>query len=403
MMGRSLKVAFFLAKRAVGRGHIRVSILSIAVLVLVYINIVLGPAMIDGLVDLINDKVRSTLIGDIVVQPDAGEGFIPDADALASQIEAIDGVEAAVPLNMVGYQIRYEGRQFTSSLTAADPTDYETVFTTSEYMIEGSFLDPDDTDQIVLGLNVAGADRDFDASWASLRSVNAGDKVLVVFTDGVEKEYTVKGVFRTEMPYSDIKAFITSRELSLVSPEVGDSATHLCVRTENGRELGPIIGEIQALREGLSVGTWEEAAGMIKVSVESVKSIYVIIEAIALVVAGLTVAMVTYIDLANRRKQIGIQRAIGITKQTIILTYAFRAFFLFAVGTTVASSVFVFIIVPLERQHPVHFSFGYILFPVDVPYLAAAAVLLGIVSLLSAAIPAWQATRVQVVDAIWAS
>jgi putative ABC transport system permease protein len=402
-MGRSLKVAFFLAKRAVGRGHIRVSILSISVLVLVYINIALGPAMIDGLVDLINDKVRSTLIGDILVQPDAGEGFIPDADALASQIEAIDGVEAAVPLNVVGYQIRYEGRQFTSSLTAADPTDYKTVFTTSEYMIEGSFLDPDDTDQIVLGINVAGADRKFDASWASLRSVNAGDKVVVVFTNGIEKEYTVKGVFQTEMPYSDIKAFITSREFSLVSPEVGDSATHLCVRAENGCELGPIIGEIQALREGLSVGTWEEAAGMIKVSVESVRSIYVIIEAIALVVAGLTVAMVTYIDLANRRKQIGIQRAIGITKQTIILTYAFRAVFLFAVGTIVASSVFVFIIVPLERQHPVHFSFGNILFPVDVSYLATAAVLLGVVSLLSAAIPAWQATRMQIVDAIWSS
>jgi putative ABC transport system permease protein len=402
-MGRSLKVGFFLAKRAIGRGHVRVSILSIAVLLLVYINIALGPAMIDGLVDLINGKVRSTVTGDILVQPDVGEGFIPDANALASQIEAIDGVEAAVPLNVVGYQIRYEGRQFTSSLTATDPTDYETVFTTSEYMIEGSFLDPDDTDQIVLGINVAGADKKFDASWASLRSVNAGDKVVVVFTNGVEKEYTVKGVFQTEMPYSDIKAFITSRELSLISPEVGDSATHLCVRAEKGCELGPIMTEIRALRDGLSVGTWEEAAGMIKASVDSVRSIYQIVQAIALVVAGMTVAMVTYIDLANRRKQIGIQRAIGITKLAIIMTYAFRAFFLFAVGTILSSLVFVFVIVPLERQHPVHFSFGYILFPVEVSYLVTAAVLLGIVSLLSAAIPAWQATRMQVVEAIWAS
>ena len=142
---------------------------------------------------------------------------------------------------------------------------------------------------------------------------------------------------------------------------------------------------------------------MIKVSVESVRSIYIIIEAIALVVAGLTVAMVTYIDLANRRKQIGIQRAIGITKRTIILAYAFRALFLFAIGTILSLLLFVFVIVPLERQHPVHFSFGYILFPVEVPYLVTAAVLLGIVSLLSAAIPAWQATRMQVVDAIWSS
>ncbi len=44
-----------------------------------------------------------------------------------------------------------------------------------------------------------------------------------------------------------------------------------------------------------------------------------------------------------------------------------------------------------------------IVFPLELSYLVTAAVLLGVVSLLSAAIPAWQATRMQVVDAIRAS
>ncbi len=44
-----------------------------------------------------------------------------------------------------------------------------------------------------------------------------------------------------------------------------------------------------------------------------------------------------------------------------------------------------------------------IFFPLELSYLVTAAVLLGVVSLLSAAIPAWQATRMQVVDAIRAS
>jgi len=43
-----------------------------------------------------------------------------------------------------------------------------------------------------------------------------------------------------------------------------------------------------------------------------------------------------------------------------------------------------------------------IVFLLELSYLVTAAVLLGVVSLLSAAIPAWQATRMQVVDAIWA-
>jgi ABC-type lipoprotein release transport system permease subunit len=44
-----------------------------------------------------------------------------------------------------------------------------------------------------------------------------------------------------------------------------------------------------------------------------------------------------------------------------------------------------------------------IVFPLELSHLVTAAVLPGVVSLLSAAIPAGQATRMQVVDAIWAS
>ena len=401
-MGRSLKVAFFLAGRAIGRGHVRVSILSISVMVLVYINIALGPALIDGLVDLINHKVRTTLSGDIVVQSDGTTDYLLEAGALASQIEAVDGVAAAVPLTLVGYQVRHEGRQFTSTLTAVDPDDYRSVFATADYLIEGSFLEPDDTGQVVLGIGVAGADREFDSSWASLRTINAGDRITVTLASGTAREYTVKGIFQTEMPYSDIKAFITRRELAIISPGSADIANQVCVRAEGGRELGPIARQIQGLRQGLSVGTWEEVAGMVQATVESVRSIYFIIQVIALAVAGLTIAMVTYIDLANRRRQMGILRGIGITDRSLILSYTFRALFLYAAGTLVALVLFAFVIVPLERQHPLHVSFGDILLPVEVSYLLTAAALLCVVSLFSAAIPAWQATRVQVVDAIWA-
>ncbi len=401
-MTATLKVAFFMAVRAVGRGNVRVSILSLSVLVLVYINIALGPAIIDGLVDLINGKVRTTLTGDIVVQPDATGELITAAGELASQIRAIDGVAAVAPLTLVGYQIRHEGRQFTSSLTAVDPEEYRSVFDTPDYMIEGRFLDPEDTDQIVLGISVAGADRDFDWSWASLRTINAGDRIRLTLANGPARDYTVKGIFQTEMPYSDIKAFITRRELGLIDPNGGDTATQLGVRVQPGLQLEPIVRQIYQLREGLAVGTWEEAAGMVKATVQSVRSIYVIIQAIALVVAGLTVAMVTYIDLANRRRQIGILRGIGITRAAVVLSYTFRALMLFAAGTLLATLLFIFVLVPLEARHPLHVSFGDILLPVEASYLLSASALLGVVSLLSAAIPAWQATRMQVVDAIWA-
>jgi putative ABC transport system permease protein len=50
-----------------------------------------------------------------------------------------------------------------------------------------------------------------------------------------------------------------------------------------------------------------------------------ILKAVSLLMAAITVFIVTYIDVVNRRRHIGIQRAIGIPAAPILAGYALKA------------------------------------------------------------------------------
>jgi len=370
----------------------------------VYLNLVFTPAILGGAVDGLNDKTINTLTGDIILQASGENPVIGNVSALVSEIESLDGVTAASAHNSLGADLRYKGERTTTIVYAIDPEQDAKVFTISEKLIEGSYLDPEDTDQILLGLQLAGADRtDLELYASSLKSVHVGDKVSVSYVGGLNKEYTVKGIFYTELIQTDLRTFITEKEYNSMNPLMVDKATSIHVKTMKDVEPEPIIEQIQAIRGGLKYQTWEDVEGLLRSMTDSFKQITVILRATALIVAAITIFIVTYVDLVNKRRQIGIERAIGITGSSIVLSYVFRAVFYAVFGILAAALIFVYIVVPVEARYPFHFPFGDIFLPVNVQYLMRSALILCGVAAVSAFIPAWQTIRIKIIDAIWSS
>ncbi len=403
-MRKSIRVARFLTVKSIARGNVRVLALTIIMLILVYLNLIFTPAILEGLVDNVNDKVINTLAGDITVQSDATQPAIGNVNALISEIESIDGVVAASARNNLGADITYEGERITTVVYSIDPEQDKRVFRISEDLIEGSYLDAEDTDRILLGLQVAGADReDLELYSSSLRSVHAGDVVTVRYVSGVEKQYTVKGIFYCELIQTDIRTFITEKEFNSLNPLMADKAASIHVKTQKDVELEPIITQIAGIREGLKFQTWEDIAGVLRSMTVSMNQIIVILQIVALIVAAITIFIVTYVDLANKRRQIGIERAIGITPSAIVLSYIFRAVVYAVIGILAAALIFIYVVVPLEARHPFHFPFGDVFLPVNVSYLIRSALILCGVAVVSAFVPSFNTIRVKIIDAIWSS
>ncbi len=401
-MIRSLKVAALLAFTSVTKGHFKIALLTMLILVLVALNLMFVPGLLDGLVWGANDKLINTYSGDLLIESNEANPQIENASQLMSEIAQMKGVEAVTSRSNLGAEIDCGSEHLETVISGIQPDADKNVFTIDDYLIEGSYLSPNDTDMILLGVQLAGADRpNLELYARSLRSVHAGDKVTVTYANGVQKEYTVKGIFYTEFIQTDWQAFVSQKEFDSVAPTLATSATTINIKTTKSADTDDIISRIERTASGLKVMTWEDYAGIVHSMTASFRIIEIIMDTVNLLVAGITIFIVTYIDVVNRKRQIGIQRAIGITPASITLSYLIRALFYALIAMALAILIYIYGVIPLEAHFPFHFPFGNVYLRVIPSVMVRTALTLFGVSILSALIPVYGVMKVKIIDAIW--
>ncbi|TIC87718.1 FtsX-like permease family protein [Nocardioides sp. GY 10113] len=216
--GRNLRVAGFLAIRSLARGNLGVTLMTVLMLAVVFISVVFLPSLINGAVANIQRQVTDTATADLVVTS-ADRDSIDDADAYLARIREADGVTAATGVRRVGNQIAFRGESDAWGVDAIDPDSYDDVFTTPGNLIEGDWLEPDDTGGIVLGIDIAGADQSDRRGYSgSLRHVHVGDRVRVTMIGGATKRFAVRGIFDNRFVLSDQGAFITTGAVDTLEP-----------------------------------------------------------------------------------------------------------------------------------------------------------------------------------------
>jgi putative ABC transport system permease protein len=401
-MIKSLRVATFLALKSIVKGNVGIIVLTIFMLILVTMNLLFVPGLIDGANVSMNSILVKTYSGDIIIGPEGDKTVINHVEDLITRIESIDGVVAASARNDINAYIEFEDKRVSRVVTAIDPAREKEVFEVSKSLIEGKYLDTRDRDQILLGVQVAGGDcEDIELYSSSLRHVHAGDKVVVTYSNGLEKQYTVKGIFDTGFIQTDLQAFVTELEFNSVMPNMYDKASSVRVKLEEGADPQRVIERIASMGNNLEFQTWEETAGLVKSMTESFILINQILNVVNYLVAGITVFIVTYVDVVNRRRQIGIQRAIGIKSHSITVSYLIRALFYAIIGLIIGILLFKYVIIPVEARHPFEFPFGPAYLTTQPSYTARMAFILLVVSLTAAFIPVWRVMRIKILDAIW--
>ncbi len=398
----TLRVAGFVGRRTITRGNRGVIVLTTTLMAAVFAELLFIPSLILGATEHIEQQLRDNVTADITITPGGSQTTIPDAAGLLAQARATPSVAAATGTVLAGSQVSAGNRSGSWSVLAVDPASYVQTFATAREMIEGTFLAPGDTDQIVLGVGVAGAGRTDKATYTtSLQSVHAGDQVTVTLLGGESHPFTVKGVYDAQLVDPNQRAFITATAAETLLPQLTGQASAVFVTSEQPGEEDAVVAELQKSRPDLVYKPWQTLQSTVKDLTGSFDTIRSILNAVTLLVAAIAVFIITYIDLVNRRRTIGIERAIGISGLAIALSYVLKAIVFAVVGVVLGAVLFRFAAVPFVDRHPFQFPIG----PVTLSVTGAemrrgAAVLIGVAAL-GALAPAWRSVRLHIVDAIW--
>ena len=408
-MMKDLKVAFFLGYKSIVNGNKSIIVLMIFILSLAFVNLIFTNSLLNGVTTTIDNQLINNSVANIVIDPQeepTRENYIVHTGELRQQIKNISGVIATVAhynlMATFAYDKNKNGQYKYGSwqVIGVDPQEEPLVTGVSNHIIAGNYLEGQGSGDIVLGSDIAGG---YGAAQevSSLGVTNVGEKVKLNFGNGVGRDYTVMGISKVKFTLIDQNAYITAKEAKSILGISDDRASQILVKINKTGNEDRYIEQIKKLAPNLKVRKWTEYTSMLNSITNSFDLIAGMIGAIGLVVAATTIFILTYVNTINKRRQIGILKAIGIKDNTIIISYVLQSFF-YAISGIIFGSIAMFCFIePYFISHPIALAIGDISLTIKEYQVAQGIFSILIAALIAGFVPAWRAAKENILKAIW--
>lgn len=401
----NIKTAFFLAFKSIKRGNKGTLLMTILIMTLAYVNLVFISSIFGGIVEAINEQSIDYQYSNIVIEPAPDDRYINNKEALAAidDIPGVVGSSAHYRDNpIIEYDKGRNGKDVKTgrwALKSIDPKAEKNVSKIHEAIIAGSYLEEGDKNKILIGKEVSGG-HGGDLDYLSL-GVSLGDEVYVSFSNGIRRPYEVKGIFSTKSTAIDQTVFITKKEMESVL-RISNQASEVLVKIEDKGNEDVYIEEIRNLGlENEDIKKWSDLMGFTSGASASFDMISIILGVIGTFVAGITIFIIIFVSVVNKRKQIGILKAIGMTSGTIVLHFVIQALFYGALGIIIGASFVLFVIRPYFISNPLDFPVGWVSLKVTFDILKVSNLSLMAAALIGGFFPAYRGAKESILKSIW--
>jgi len=401
----NIKTSLFLAFTSIKRGNKGTLAMTILIMTLAYVNLVFISSIFGGIVEAINVESINNQYSNIVIEPGIDDIYIDNGNAI-KLINTIPGVIGSSPHYIdnpiVKYDERNDDKDIKTSrlvLKSINIEDEKKVTKIHESMIEGTFLTSTDRDEVIIGNEVAGG-HGGDLDHLSL-GVNVGEDIDIYFSNNITRSYTVKGIFKTKSTQVNQMILTTTKEMESVL-NVHNWASEILVKIKNTGEEDKYIKEIRQLGlENEDIKRWDELMGFTSSASSSFSMISIILGVIGTIVAGVTIFIIIFVSVVNKRRQIGILKAIGMKESTIILYFVLQALFYGALGVILGASFILFIMRPYFLSNPLDFPVGWVSLKVTFNIIKISNLSLIGAALIGGFFPAYRGAKESILDAMW--
>jgi len=409
-----LRIAWFSAFRQIRRASRWTTVLTIFIMAITFLNLVVVSGILIGLIDGAIQASRDHYSGDVLISTHADKSYIEETRSILSLANSLPEVTAISTryAQSGSVEANYRDQSDPAKLpdkagalmTGINPVAEDELSGLASFVVEGEYLSPSDDGEVLVGSNLLerylGVEND---QFETISDVYPGTKIRVQL-NGFTKEVTVKGIVDSKVDEISRRIFFVDRELRLLIGRTDLNADEIAMRIDTDQATPAQVRDI-FLKTGASgnavVQSWEDAQGSFIADIKNTFTILgTALGSLALIVAAITIFIVIFINALNRRKYIGIQKAIGISSRAIILSYIFQAIFYAIIGVTL-SSLFIFVYLePYFRANPIDFPFSDGILSVSISGTSVRVVILLITTFIAGYLPAKLIVRGNTLDAI---
>ncbi len=399
-MFNDIKVGLLSATSSIRRGNKKTLAFIIFVLALIFMNLVFLPSMMAGMTGMFNGFMEYPY-GDIVIEPSRDNIYINNVDNVLQKVRAVPDVKAATKRLDVGASIQYKQKVVGSTITGLLPFEEYDVSNYPMIIAEGEFLSDLSRDEIIIGAMLV--EGYFGSEiYDNLGGVRVGSLVDVTYANGVTRTYKVKGIMEGTWEGTDLNALVHYKELEDVFGLDGSEATSVVMRVKNPKDAENIKEKVIAAGVNEPVFTMaEKSDAILRQAMQSINMIDVVSKIISLIVGAALILIIIYINVLNRKREIGILKAIGITPRSIVLSYAFISMFYVSMGI-LAGLVLYFALMYYFTMNPVTFYDTLTIIPeIQVGLIMQNVFMMLGMSVIAGVLPAWMVSKESILKSIW--
>ncbi len=385
-----MNAILFLALKDVFKDKKTFLLISIAVGAGVAIMIPM-QGLFEGVINNLYETTIDVATGHITIHPEEDKKFLENIDSVERKLKLLPQIKG-VSARLTDQAILTKKEKIRPSpLIGLTPSDERGTSKISERVVNGKFLSDTDRKEVVLG-----------SVLADELKVDTGESVTVTFSNGLKKDYHVKGILKTGMGSLDSGAYLNKNELE-ENLDAKNKASEIIVRLEDIQLAEKY--KVLIMQQGINgkVKTWDEEA----VYVQRLKSNWVFISnmfiILSLVAASVSVGVLMYTRVEHKIREIGIMKAIG-ARNSFVLKVILTESLIFGITGVILGSLMGLSVTKYWEVHPImlstaesnvisaSFSFYLVLTPSIIILLA---------TLLAGLYPAWRASRINIIKAIW--
>ncbi len=344
----------------------------------------IGVALVAGVTVLaaslkssIEGTVAENFAGDVVIDSGSfgpGGGFSPQ---LAADVEALDEVDVATSLRVGVGEVEGSG----DFIIAVEPVAFEIL---DVGIVEGSPTD-------LVGETIMLLDNN-----AEDLGVGIGDSIAVQFTDGIDRDLTVVGIYEdasfagNQLVGQDLYQSTAAEQLDFAAyVRLADG-----VDIEDGRAA---IDSVTAAYPNAEVQDRQEFIDSQSAQLDNILNLIFGLLGLAIIIAAFGIANTLRLSTIERTREIGLLRAVGMTRSQVRSTVRWEAVITALFGAMLGVALGLFfgyaIVLALRDQ-------GEISLTIPFRALTTVVILAAIVGLLASIIPSIRASRLNILAAI---
>lgn len=397
-MKSETRIPFYLAWKYLQRGNKWTMVLTVSLIAAAFVNLIFVTSLFGGIIDGTNKQIINTMTGNLYITAKNGDEAINNQSKLMDKIRSVNGVASASSEFFVPASLESNNYKGNWTVLAIDPDDEKTVTNVATKMSSGEYLGPDDTDSIIIGRQIAGGPG-VEQNAFSFKGAKVGDKVELAVA-GLTKEFTIKGIFYTKFIDTDSRAFISKKALETMIP-IDDKASTIIIKTASGAPEAEVADRLKNAGIDENIYQWGEVAGLMKTVTKSFLSINILMTFVGIMIAAITIFIIIYIDILNKKREIGILRAIGIKPYIIFCSYIIQAAVFAVAGVILGTAFFFAVLVPYFNHHPFVLPICDAVLSLNKTDFIARVETITWVAVLSALIPSVAVTRTKILDSIF--